>query len=293
MKKIESLTKQQEQDLIEFRQKALEVGLSTEPANFEVAERIIKEFYRRLEKPEPEIIKVSSPLEAEKLINKAKGNKAAVYNGTYFWGQQDNYWIAFYQFCEQIGVKYTKDQSKLLEQWSKLAKSCGWVYFYEKAAIICDRPEFVSMKDGRLHNEGKMAIKYRDGWGIYALNGIRVPAYVIETPKEKLDVKKILGEQNVDIRREALKLIPVERLLKDTNSKLLDEWKDDRKAWCDYKLYSMDFGDGVVRKVLCMKNPSLTNTYHYERVEDTIETCKAALAWRMNLPNYLEPIILT
>ena len=63
--KIEKLTKDQENYLVEFRDKWLKIGLCCEPANFEKAEEQITFFYEKLGKKKPMFFHFSSPMMCE------------------------------------------------------------------------------------------------------------------------------------------------------------------------------------------------------------------------------------
>lgn len=298
MKKIEKLTLKQEEHLKEFRNSWFKIGISTEPANRKIAEDAIGKFYDKIKKTRPLFIWCDSPLIAELIINLDKdpksldlGNEAKLsFTGTWFWGSQESYWISFYLFCSEIGVKYKEKDLETLNLWAEIAKSCTWFYPFEKKCLICERPQEIHMNEKeKLHKDGGPAVRFKDGFSVYSLNGIRVPEYLALTQGPDLDTLKVIGEKNVDVRREGLRKIPLERIIKDTRAKELDIWKDDSKSWCDYVLYDMDFKDGKIRRVLKMKNPSVLDSIHFERVEDDIKTVKQALAWRNGQEDYLNP----
>ena len=64
-----------------------------------------------------------------------------------------------------------------------------------------------------LHCDGAAAVTYPDGWKIYALNGIRVKREYAVTPAENISPETVLAETNVDIRRELIRKIGVDRML--------------------------------------------------------------------------------
>ncbi len=50
-------------------------------------------------------------------------------------------------------------------------RSCGWTFFFEKIAIICDRPTIISINsDNHIHAEDAPAIAYADGYSLYTDN---------------------------------------------------------------------------------------------------------------------------
>ncbi len=155
----------------------------------------------------------------------------------------------------------------------------GLFYPFDDICIVLGRPEQISMKNKVLHNETGMAVKYRDGWGIYMLNGVRVTKEIVETPAAQLDPEIILKEENAEVRREIVRKIGVERLEKKLKPRVLDKWGD-------YELhdYSEHFKNMRCKPIyLKMKNPSI-GAWHYEGVnirEMSAPTCQAALEWRL------------
>ena len=126
------------------------------------------------------------------------------YESTYFWGQMDSYWIAYYLFCRDIlGVKYDTEKSRHLDLWRDVARSCGWWWCYENYVIVCERPAVVNMEphDGaeRLHCEDGPAVVFRDGWSVYAIHGIVVPENLIMDPGS-ITVEQIEAERNETVR---------------------------------------------------------------------------------------------
>lgn len=126
---------------------------------------------------------------------------------TYFWGQQDSYWIAFYKFCRDvIGIKYENKKSDILDLWGDVAESAMWFWPYEGICIVSERPSVVRMdKRGRIHSLDLPAVSFRDGWSVYAIHGVRVPMKYIITAPDKIDPKEVLSESNAEIRTAVIK----------------------------------------------------------------------------------------
>jgi hypothetical protein len=72
-----------------------------------------------------------------------------------------------------------------------------------------------------LHCESRAAIEYRDGWGVYAWHGVRVPDWIILQP-ELITVEKIDQEQNAEIRRVMLERYGFPRFMRDAGAEILD-----------------------------------------------------------------------
>jgi len=140
------------------------------------------------------------------------------------------------------------------------------------------------MNEQRLHNEKGAAIKYADGFEVYSLNGIRVPAWVVNTPADDIDPKKILKEKNVEIRRELVRKVGADKVVAKLGAKVLEK-RD------NYELLSVDLGLDEPGIYLRMVNPSV-NLTHVEGVPPDCTTINKALAWRNGLDRFSAPLVL-
>ena len=115
------------------------------------------------------------------------------------WGQHDVSWLAFYDyFNNELGLK--KQTAKLTGLWN-ISQAGGWWWPFKGAVIMTDRPCALHRDgNGRLHNESGMALEYRDGWGIYAIGGVRVDEQIVLHP-ETQTVEQIKKEGNAEIKR--------------------------------------------------------------------------------------------
>lgn len=58
-----------------------------------------------------------------------------------------------------------------------LARTCGWSWWGKDVCALSDRPLAIRRNDqGQLHCVGDAAMVYRDGWSIWALDGVRAKA---------------------------------------------------------------------------------------------------------------------
>ena len=183
----------------------------------------------------------------------------------------------FWNECDLIGCE------KILPL-IHIAQQCGWWLPYSDAAIVSEKPVALHLNArGQLHSESGPAVLYRDGWAIWALNGVRVPQYIVETPSYRLNPQTVLRETNVEVRREIVRKVGVERLCEALNATVLD-------AWGNYELLNLDLRDGRRRPYLKMKNPSI-GVFHIEGVAPSCRTVQEALVWRNGTDE--RPVVLT
>ena len=314
---IEKLTKEQEDQIPIYLKKWVDNGLSTKPLDETQAIEALKNIYKipNFEGPKYFLF-FRSPYECfvasnifEKLLpedtpedqikplilkylenNEWKKQIKSLDNYSMIFGniEWDIGWTGFYDYVLNVLFPERKNEFKLFESYADSLTKIHIFLPFENVVFFSDRPTDINLnEEGKLHADLKPALKYADGYSIYSLNGVRVPEYLVMTKGEDLNVLTVMGERNVDVRREGLRKIPLEKIINDTGAKVIDTWNDDR-PWCDYTLYEMDFRDGKKRIVLRMKNPS-EGTWHFERVEDDVKTVKQALAWRNGQEDYLNP----
>jgi len=116
-----------------------------------------------------------------------------------------------------------------------------------------------------------------------SLNGVKVPQWLVETDFRKIDCKKIHEIENVEIRREFVRKVGVEKIAIELGAKTIDRRKK-------YELLSINMGDNRHRPYLKMLNPSI-RVWHLEGVHPDCQTVNQALSWRNQTDE--EPVVLT
>ena len=304
-RKITELTAQQVEQLQAFRAEWFEVGICTERADRPKAEAAILAMRDEIgvANKRPTVIWCASPATCILADTLLKGRQSLRQSlgqslrqsleqsleqslgqslSECWWGQHEAYWIAFYLFCRDIlGVKYEAEASRHLDLWRDIAQSCGWWWCFENYVVVSERPTIVRMNtDERLHSDIGPALAFADGWNVYALNGVRVPAQLVDTPAEDLDAGWLMREKNAEVRRELVRKIGIEKICKDLHAVVID-------SMGEYELLALDLGDGRRRPYLKMKNPSI-GVYHIEGVHPECHTVCDALNWR----NHLTPAMI-
>ena len=278
MKKITSLTPEQTAQMAVYRDKWIAIGLSTDPADRPRAERGIHLAYKAAKlSPPATIIWCDSPMAITQAVTKANGGKKSDILGGYCYGQHDASWLAFYDYFKDV-CGLVKETAPLEGLW-EIAQSAGWWYPCTDTCWISERPRVLHRDAaGQLHADGRMALEYPDGWGVYALHGVRVPKELVLTPPEKLKVSEwVVKQTNAEIRREAVRKIGIERVCRDLKAKVLETGTDHAGQPCD--LLALDLGDGRVRPYIKLRHPGV-GTYHIEGVSPECRTLEQAFAFR-------------
>jgi hypothetical protein len=118
----------------------------------------------------------------------------------------------------------TLEQFKIDED---IVKSCGWVWWHENVLAISDRPLRIARDErGRLHHPEKMAIEYRDGWGLCSWHGTVVPSeWIVE---KSLTAQIALTHKNVEQRRAACEILGWGAVLDQLKANVLDKNSSDQ-----------------------------------------------------------------
>ena len=208
------------------------------------------------------------------------------YNGLY--GSFDAHWLMGWKYVEE--QEGDTSQSHKLKGLMKIAEHVGWFWMSSNGTVVTHKPVAIrtitkpsSNSDSEevvvLHSYDHMALEYKDGQGVYAINGVLImPKYswVVTTPVDQLDPKLVMNIENTEIRTEAIKKLGPERLFDLLDKQTLDT--DELNPGGKYELFNIDFGGH--RRVYLRGNCPSSGDMFMEAVPPTIATCKHALAWR-------------
>lgn len=305
---INKLTKKQEAKIAVYRAEWLEKVLSTERLDKAKTEQLCKWLYAEFlseHSGEPQVFIAKSPLEGLRIVNemKAGGIGTKVDKLTFEYYKSPSYWWSgYYCFYDYILGELMPEKQKDFELFYKVkefSQNIPIIWTFSGFCIVVERPIEIHW-DGRdfsttrvLHNPNGPAVLYEDGYALYALNGIRMTKEQVMTPASDINVIDVMKEPNVEIRRELLRKVGLERFVKDFKGEVLDTLEtvvNNKKIV--YQLIEIEVEPGNKTKVLKMDNPSI-NASHVEGVEDTCDTVKKALAWRNGFDTYVAPQQLT
>ncbi|WP_283138028.1 DUF6745 domain-containing protein [Rhizohabitans arisaemae] len=124
-------------------------------------------------------------------------------------GQHEAPWLATFE-----GL-YGEAVPDVIAALAEVARSAGWWWPYERVAIVCERPaELHRDEPGRLHRGDGPALSYPDGFSLYAWRGMPVPPGFI-AGLDGLTAKRIMNEENAELRRVMLEYYGYDRYLAD------------------------------------------------------------------------------
>ena len=214
------------------------------------------------------IIDRLSPFVLEKFWDQINESLSEAVNS--FW---EVHWLAFYAFLHEV---CGADWSKLRGLWG-LQKYAGWWLAREGIAYIAERPLFIHRTaDGRLNSETGAAIAYPDGWGVFAINGVRLPRRVIEdiysyTPEE------ILSTKNAEVRRIMMSRYGTGLLMQRGGGSAID--KSEFGTLWRMEVPGEQEPRHVAEVLNCSPEPDGTWKTYWLPVPPTCMTTRDAIAW--------------
>lgn len=270
---IKELTKEQEALIEEYRIRGIKDGINTEPiTDKKILESVEIIFNKILKEEKTEIVICSSPQDAWDKIKEKYGVDELDYIHPYLDGHMFSFFFAYYDYMKDVlGVEFD-----CLEEYEAL-RNClnlGPLFKLEDVCFVSKKPVMIHMNsEDQYHNEKGPAVEYEDGFSLWFLNGVSVPEWLVTTEWKDLDAKRFATIKNVEVRREFVRKIGVERLVQKLNPEVLDK-KD------DYELLHVDLGGETGKwPYLKMKNPSI-GIWHVECVGKDCRTVEDAIKFR-------------
>jgi hypothetical protein len=189
----------------------------------------------------------------------------------YDFGQFDAYWSSWVDVYGELGLDTSRAQG--LMEFTRVA---GWSFLFWDWALVSDRPTRIHRDaQNRLHCETGPAISYPDGFAVYAVHGVRVPADIIDQPAS-VTVERIERESNAEVRRVMIDRYGQSRYLLDSGAKKI--------ASDDYGiLYRKEIpGDEplvMVKVINSTAEPDGSFKDYFLRVPPTVKTAREGVAW--------------
>jgi hypothetical protein len=237
--------------------------------------------YELAELTKPEVVIVDSPKAAQEAGNKFLKNTEPVYlySGWRMSGW-DCAWTAYYEFFEEIGVKYDCPH---WERWKAMVKRGIYSSIQLDGFCAVSRMPLYIKTDGpdfKLHNLTGPAMEFADGYSVYALWNVLFDKELFEyLTSGNVDPKRVLALENIEQRMVALKMLGTKAILDNFPNKVMDK----KEGYTLYEITGMTSKTNYVLQYFC---PSTNKEYlSFVRPEvgekgDAIEAI--ASKWNLN-----------
>jgi len=188
------------------------------------------------------------------------------------YGAHDAGWLSFYAFFREVcGLE---SRTEKLAGLFALAQHAGWALPHARICWVSERHSVLRRDDrGRLHSLTGPAVAYPDGWEIYAVHGVRVPAHVVLNP-ERIAFRDIVAEPNAEVRRVLRERYGEGRYLVESGARVVDRDSETARKGAAPRVL---LEDREKRRFLVGTDGSTKRTYYME-VPSTVETCREAHA---------------
>ena len=137
------------------------------------------------------------------------------------WSGYDSF-LSFFEEVAALPLDYSR-----YRHWRVLAERSGPRIMHPEFCMISDRPTRLLVDaQNRPHCDDGPFCRWRDGSALYAIHGVRVPAWLIERPG-LLTLAAIRQEENAEVKRVMIERYGVARYVADRGGRVIDQCPDD------------------------------------------------------------------
>jgi len=213
----------------------------------------------------------SQPLSLSVGLRVLLGQQGFRYNAA---GQHDLSWLGAYDFFRN--VLDLREETAPLLGLLQTATNLGWLQPHEHTCWLAERPDVLrGDPSDRLHSARGPALRFPDGWSVWAWKGVEVPSWIIEQP-EQITLTSIDGESNVQVRRCMIDVMTPQRYVALGGAARVAEdetgilW---RKTWFGYDAWT------AVEVINATPEPDGTRKHFFLQVPANLQTAREAVAW--------------
>ena len=189
-------------------------------------------------------------------------------------GPHDLSWVSVYEFLRGVlGLK--AETEPLLGLWL-VAANVGWLRPHTQICWLSERPELMRVDvNNRLHRADGPALRFRDGFSVWAWRGVEVPRSLIEQP-ERVTLEAIDAQANIQIRRCMIEIMTPQRYVAEGGAALVAEdetgilW---RRTWLAHDAWA------AVEVINATPEADGTHKHFFLQVPANFRTAREAVAW--------------
>ena len=212
------------------------------------------------------------------MISCAK-NWGCMYHGGNMWGQWDSYLTAARDI---LGLNLSVHAK--CKYWEESAIHGSFRTMHSEFCIVSDFPEILKKDEqNRPHSDVGPSHRWRDGWELYHIHGVRVTKQIVDAP-HTLTVQQIEIEENVEVRRVMIERFGQIRFLKESGAEAIN---NENMGGREYTLYRKQIqNDEPILMVKCInatQEPDGSFHEYFIRVHPDTETALGAVAWTFGI----------
>jgi hypothetical protein len=195
--------------------------------------------------------------------------------------QHDLGWIGAYVFLREVFNLH--EEIAPLFGLKLLASAAGWFLPCEHICWLGERHDRLRYDErGRLHCSNGPALRYPDGWSVYAWKGIIIPQALVDE-RTSITIRSIDRETDIHIRRCMIEIMTPERYIAQGGAIAVST--DDcgtlwRKRWANGDAWS------AVEVVNGTPQSDGSAKHHFLQVPIACRTPREAVAWTYGMNEY-------
>jgi hypothetical protein len=222
--KLTKLTPVQKARLKEIKEAFIKKALTFQEIDVKKSLKVIEFVYSLGKRAMPKVYQVSSPYAAQRLANELKGTKNKFYPfGTYLSIRYQS-WYAYYDTFLEFGIL----PKEKFEKYYKLREITETGIYdtieFQHAIIVCEKPVSCKKNEKGLHCIDGPAIKWRDGYEQYYVNGRAVEkAWSKKCIAGQVTQQEFIEEQNDEKRSAAYMFLGEQKMMNLLDASLIDE----------------------------------------------------------------------
>ncbi|OAF17475.1 hypothetical protein AYJ54_04805 [Bradyrhizobium centrolobii] len=189
-------------------------------------------------------------------------------------GPHDLSWLGVYDYLREVLRLHAETEP--LCGLMQLASSVGWLQPHARTCWLAERPNLLcgDARD-RLHQADGPALRYPDGWSVWAWRGVEVPRWIIER-RDQITLAAIDEQMDVQVRRCMIEIMTPEcyvalggatRIAEDETGIL---W---RRNWLAADAWA------AVEVINATPEPDGTRRHFFLQVPANLRTAREAVAW--------------
>ncbi len=177
---------------------------------------------------------------------------------------------------------------QILAMMLELVRSAHDYLPFDNICLVSKRPQVVQLDHQmRLHFDSDAALRYSDGYAVYAVEGIVVPSWIIDRPQD-ITTEKISEEKNTEIKRILMRRFGEARYIRETGAQQIHEDSFGQLYRVNFESPEDDLVMVRVENATPEKDGS--RKIYWLRVPPTTQTAKEGVAWSFGMEtNEYEP----
>lgn len=187
-------------------------------------------------------------------------------------------WLGPYEYL--ANVLGLRAETEALRGLWQLALNAGWFQPHAQTCWLAERPDLLrGDASDRLHDASGPALRFPDGWSVWAWKGVEIPCWIIERPHE-ITLQAIDAASNVQVRHCMIEIMTPQRFVALGGAARAAEdetgvlW---RRRWRASDSWA------AVEVINGTPEPDGTHKHYFLQVPAHLGTAREAVAWTYGL----------